>query len=81
MDKAENVSVLKNWYVDSRKFLPEGTILIQSSSSHIWPYPAYVYGKATWAAVDILHFISDIPITFMNEIKGEVYRIGTSQMF
>lgn len=77
----DDVTALKNWYIDSRKFLPEGTILLQSSSSHVWPYPAYVYQKGTWAAVDVLFFLSDIPITFMNEIKGEVYRIGKGQIF
>ena len=78
----ENVKILKNWYDNSRLFLPEGTILLQSSSAHTWPYPAYLYGKGTWAAVDILYFMQDIPITFMGEIDGEVYRIGAvSQVY
>lgn len=50
--------------------------MLQSSTSHIWPYPAYIYKKGTWAATDILYFSPDIPITFMNELKGEVFRIG-----
>jgi len=54
---------------------------MQSSSAHVWPYPAYLYGKGTWAAVDILYFMPDVPITFMGEIEGEVYRIGTTQIF
>lgn len=51
---------------------------MQSSSAHSWPYPAYMYGKASWAAVDILYFMPDIPITFMGEIDGEIYRLGTT---
>lgn len=74
----ENVMALKKWYESNRLFLPEGSILIQSSSAHQWPYPAYLYGKGTWAAVDILYFMPDIPLTFMGEIDGEVYRIGTT---
>lgn len=77
----ENVLSLKKWYESNRLFLPEGSILIQSSSAHQWPYPAYLYGKGTWAAVDILYFMPDIPISFMGEIDGEVFRIGTTQLF
>jgi hypothetical protein len=43
------------------------------------PYPAYLYGKGTWAAIDILFFMPDIPITFMGELNGEVYRVGMQQ--
>jgi hypothetical protein len=74
----ENVLALKKWYENGRLFLPEGSIIMQSSSAHNWPYPAYMYGKATWAAVDILYFMPDIPITFMGEIDGEIYRLGTT---
>jgi hypothetical protein len=55
--------------------------LLQSSSAHQWPYPAYLYGKGSWAAVDILYFMPDVPITFMGEIDGEVYRIETTKVF
>lgn len=69
---------MKKWYENGRLFLPEGSIIMQSSSAHSWPYPAYMYGKASWAAVDILYFMPDIPITFMGEIDGEIYRLGTT---
>lgn len=56
--------------------------MLQSSTAHQWPYPAYLFGKGTWAAVDILHFLPDVPITFMNEVQGDVYRLGSkSSMF
>ena len=58
--------------------MPEGSIIMQSSTAHSWPYPAYLYGRATWAAVDILYLMPDIPITFMGEIDGEIYRIGST---
>ena len=40
-----------------------------------------MYGKGSWAAVDILYFMPDVPITFMGEIDGEVYRIETTKVF
>ena len=73
------VTSLKQWYEEGRFGLPEGSILVQSSTSHQWPYPAYLFGRGAWAAVDILHFLPDVPITFMGEVNGEVYRLG-SQM-
>ena len=50
--------------------------MLQSSTAHSLPYPAYLYGKGTWAAIDILFFMPDVPITFMGELDGEVYRVG-----
>ena len=71
----QSVLALRQWYDHNTKFMPEGSILMQSSSSHNWPYPAYLYGKKAWAAVDVLYFLPDIPITFMDEVKGDVFRI------
>ena len=73
--KKENVVAIKEWYDDTRKFLPDGTIILQSSTAHSLPYPAYLYGKGTWASIDILYLMSDVPITFMEEINGEVFNI------
>ena len=74
--KKDSVVAIKQWHDETKKFLPEGTILMQSSTAHSLPYPAYLYGKGTWAAIDILFFMPDIPITFMKELEGEVYKIG-----
>mmetsp|Transcript_5356 Transcript_5356/g.8270 ORF Transcript_5356/g.8270 Transcript_5356/m.8270 type:complete len:342 (-) Transcript_5356:3012-4037(-) len=71
-----DVVELKRWYDDSHKFLPDGTVLLQSSTAHSLPYPAYLYGKGTWAAIDILFFMPDVPITFMGEIDGDIYKVG-----
>ena len=72
----ENSLAIKQWFDDSRRFLPDGTILLQSSTAHSLPYPAYLYGKGTWAAIDILFFMPDVPITFMGELTGDVYKVG-----
>lgn len=75
-EKKDSVIALKKWYDDCHMFLPEGAILIQSSTAHSWPYPAYLYGRAAWAACDILYFMPDVPITFNGEVDGEIYRLG-----
>ena len=67
---------MKKWYDDCHMFLPEGAILLQSSTAHSWPYPAYLYGRGAWAACDILFFMPDVPITFNGEVDGEIYRLG-----
>ena len=77
----ENVIAIKKWYTETRRFLPEGTIILQSSTSHSLPYPAHLYGRGTWAAIDILYFMPDVPITFMGEIDGEVYNLGQQSIF
>jgi len=76
-----SVVAIKKWYDETRRFLPDGTILLQSSTAHTLPYPAYLYGKGTWASIDILYFMPDIPITFMNEIEGEVYNISQTNIY
>ena len=72
--KPETVRIFKTWYDKCREYTPEGSYLIQSSSSHIWPYPALLYGRGAWSAVDVLFFLPDIPMTFMGEIDGHAYR-------
>lgn len=55
--ESKNVIALKKWYEEIHKYLPEGAILIQSTSSHAWPYPAFIFRKATWAYVDLIFFL------------------------
>jgi len=75
----DSVVAIKKWHDETNRFLPNGTILMQSSTAHSLPYPAYLYGKGTWAAIDILFFMPDIPITFMGELDGQVYKVGQQQ--
>eukprot|EP00826_Nyctotherus_ovalis_P018630 TRINITY_DN1559_c0_g2_i1.p1 TRINITY_DN1559_c0_g2~~TRINITY_DN1559_c0_g2_i1.p1 ORF type:complete len:671 (+),score=215.16 TRINITY_DN1559_c0_g2_i1:215-2227(+) len=79
--KPETVRVLKTWYENNRRFTPEGSYLVQSSSSHIWPYPALLYGRGAWSAVDVLFFMPDIPMTFMDEIYGSAYRRNITSVY
>jgi starch synthase len=79
--KPETVRVIKTWYESNRRFTPEGSYLVQSSSSHIWPYPALLYARGAWSAVDVLFFMPDIPMTFMNEIYGSAYRKNITSVY
>ena len=77
----ENISIIKEWYEENYKNLPEGAILVQSSSGQVWPYPALLYGKGNWSAVDLLFTLPDVPMTFMNEINGEAYRVQITNVY
>ena len=77
----ENVSIIKEWYKENYQNLPEGAILIQSSSGQSWPYPALLYGRGNWSAIDLLFTLPDIPMTFMNEIDGEAYRVQITNVY
>jgi len=79
--KPDNVNALKTWYESNRRFTPEGSYLIQSSSSHIWPYPGLLYGRGAWSAVEVLFMMPDIPMTFMGEIYGQVYRRNITSVY
>ena len=76
-----DVSILKTWYEERKRTLPEGAIVIQSSSGHSLPYPALLYGKGTWAAADVLLLLPDIPMTFIGEQDGQVYRTAITQVY
>ena len=77
----ENVSIIKEWFEENYQNLPEGAILVQSSSGQVWPYPALLYGRGNWSAIDLLFTLPDIPMTFMNEIDGEAYRVQITNVY
>ena len=77
----ENVSIIKEWYEENYHNLPEGSILVQSSSGQVWPYPALLYGRGNWSAIDLLFTLPDVPMTFMNEIDGDAYRVQITNVY
>ena len=62
-----NVNVIKKWVEENKKAYPSGSVVIQSTTYHAWPYPALIYKRGTWAAVDLFFLLNDIPMTFMGE--------------
>lgn len=79
--KPKNASSLKKWYEEVQKHLPKNSIIIQSTTSHAWPYPAYLFKKATWAVIDLFFFLPEIPMTFIGEQQGKAYRTKTTSIF
>ena len=76
-----NVNSLRSWYESYKKKMPTGAILIQSTSDHSWPYPAYLCQKSVWSFIDLFFFMPDIPMTFMGEVDGHIYRCRTMSRF
>ena len=80
-EERQDVTQVKRWFEEGREMMPRGSVLVQSSTAHSWPYPAYLYGKGAWAAVDTLFFMPDLPITFMDEVNGHAFRVSTTQIY
>jgi hypothetical protein len=55
--------------------------LIQSTTNHIYPYPALIFKKAAWAFIDLFFFLPEIPMTFSKEYMGRAYRTKALNMF
>ncbi len=64
-----------------KRILPKNSILIQSTTNHIYPYPALIFKKATWAFIDLFFFLPEIPMTFSKEYLGRAYRTKALNMF
>ena len=76
-----DITIIKEWYDENYKDLPKGAILIQSSCGQVWPYPALLYGRGNWSAVDLLFSLPEIPMTFMDEIDGEAFRVQITSVY
>jgi len=70
----KEVTVFRDIYEQRYKNMPPNAILINSSTGHSLPYPALMYGRGAWAAVDLLFFLPDIPMTFIGEGYGYAYK-------
>jgi hypothetical protein len=75
------MSSLKRWYEEVKSTFPKNAILIQSTTSHTWPYPAYIFRRATWAMIDLFFFLPEIPMTFVGEHDGKAFRTKSTSMF
>lgn len=81
LSKPSPVSIFKEWFDENNQCLPDGAVVIQSSSGQVWPYPALLYGRGNWSAVDLLFTLPDVPMTFMEEINGEAYRVQITNVY
>ena len=55
--------------------------MIQSTTTHVYPYPSFIFKKATWAVIDLFFFLPEIPMTFTKEYQGRVYRTKALNYF
>ncbi len=62
----KHVSSLKKWYESFTKLLPKGTVLINSTTSPIWPYLAYIFKRSTWAIIDLMFLMPALTMTTGN---------------
>lgn len=76
-----SINAIRTWYEELTKTFPQGAIVIQSTTSHSWPYPAYLFRRGTWSFIDLMFFFPHIPMTFMGETSGHAYRCNTVKRF
>ena len=79
--EALSVNSLRSWYEAMRKTFPFGSIVIQSTTSHSWPSPAYLYKRGAWGFVDLMCFLPHIPMTLMGEMEGHAFKCNTVGRF
>ena len=79
--KPANVNIIKEWLSENNQSLSDGAVVIQSSCGQVWPYPALLHGRGNWTAIDLLFALPDVPMTFMEEINGEAYRVQITNVY
>ncbi|CAG9314556.1 unnamed protein product [Blepharisma stoltei] len=77
----KDVSIMRTWHEDMLRKMPEGAIVVQSSTGHSLPYPALLYGRGAWAAVDVLFFMNYVPMSFIGEQDGHAYRSKIGSLY
>ncbi len=76
------VSALYMWLLDQLS-TPEGSEIlhIRSICQETLPYPANIYGRSTWTAIDLMYLLPGIPMTFIGEQEGAVYRMDLRNIY
>ena len=73
--------MFKHFYEYCEKHMPLNCITMLSSGGDMWPYPALLFGKGNWPYITALFTLYGIPMTFMNESKGELNRFKMCSVF
>jgi len=63
-----------------RDLLPNDAIMIQCSCNHSSPFPAALYGRKSWMAVDLVNLLPGIPMLLFGEDAGIAYRMNMAQV-
>lgn len=70
LDHKRSVLAFYDWYERERTTYPENSIVVYPSCTHYSPYPASIYGHGSWATVDLLYFLPEVPSTYIGEHYG-----------
>ncbi|KAF2075592.1 hypothetical protein CYY_003097 [Polysphondylium violaceum] len=70
-----SVKTLYDYYEMRMSTYPQNSIILFPSSTHHSPYPLSIYNAGAWAAVDMLYFLPEIPITYIGEQFGWYYHV------
>ena len=65
---------MKKWYEESNKALPIGAIVVNSTTSPVWPNIAYVFKQATWTVIDLLFLMPNLVMTSGSQLQGKAYK-------
>jgi hypothetical protein len=77
----KDVNSFKKWYESSKLAMPTGSIFIQSTTYHTWPFPALLFKRGTWAAIDLFFFLPNITMTFIGELEGKASKVKGANIF
>ena len=80
--KGNNITdMLNNYYSYMSRHMPLNSLSMLSSGGDAWPYPALLFGRGNWPFITALFTLSDIPMTFMNEMEGQLKRFQITNVF
>ncbi|KAM9964867.1 hypothetical protein ACTFIW_004659 [Dictyostelium discoideum] len=71
----QSVKALYDYYEMRMSTYPQNSIILYPSSTHHSPYPLQIYNAGAWAAVDLMYFLPEIPITYIGEQNGWYYHV------
>ena len=67
-----NINILKDWYKENYEKLP---------CAQSWPYPVVLYSQGYLNTIDLLFTLPPIPMSLMEEINGEKYRVEIENVY
>lgn len=72
--KRSSARTLSRLYKSDRVSMPKNPIVTTCTCTHTSPYPALIYGRRSWLAVDLLYFLPHVPMLLFGEDSGRAYR-------
>lgn len=76
--KRSTAKTLGRLFKNDRAELPKNAILVGCSCTHLSPFPAVLYGRRAWLAVDLMFFLPQLPMSLLGESRGRAYRMNAA---